>query len=144
MANYGGENYTGFKGVNLRNSAAIRLELDGGLAGTLSAKASPDSSRSWQFPDKSGSFGITGTFSVDIPIVTSWGETAVTVAGIRAEDALVVQIQKMVSTVTTGRTFPIIAGAKPENGYIYLTFYNPTGTATIGQNGVICSYTAVR
>ena len=32
MANYGGFNFTGFRGVNLRNTAAIRLAGDEGLS----------------------------------------------------------------------------------------------------------------
>ena len=143
MANFGGQNYTTFSGVNLKGTAALRFAADGAFESTLAIAQSLDAARAWRFPDKSGTFGVTGTFTVNLPAVTSWTETAVTVAGIRREDALVVQIRDMGTTVTTGRTFPIIAGARPENGYVYLTFYNPTGTATIYAD-LVCSYTAAR
>lgn len=141
--NLGGFNFTGFSGVNLKNTAAIRFESDGTTSSTLSVRQSLDAARAWSFPDKSGTIPIIGTFAVQLPAVTSWGETAVTVSGIRREDALTCQIKEMGGTVTTGRTFPIIAGARPENGYVYLTFYNPTGTATLYSELVI-SYVAAR
>lgn len=144
MANYGGQNFTSFSGVNVKGTVALRV--GGGASGsesTLSAASDDEGGRSWRFPAKSGAFGITGTFAVNLPAVTSWGETAVTVSGIRREDALLVQIQNMGTTVTTGRTFPIIAGARAEDGYVYLTFYNPTGTATIYAD-LVCAYTAMR
>ena len=143
MATYGGFNFTGFKGVNLRNSAAIRIEGDGGKVGTLSIASSQDGDRAWRFPDKSGTFGISGTFAVQMPAVTSWGETMVTISGLRREDAFTCQIRDMGGTVTTTRTFPIIAGARPENGYVYLTFYNPTVTATI-YSELVLSYVVSR
>ena len=143
--NIGGQNFTTFSAVNLKGSAAIRFAMDGGFESTLSVKPTLEAARSYVFPDKSGTFGVTGTFSVDLPAITSWGETAVTVTGLRREDALIVQIRDMGNgTVTTGRTFPIIAGARPENGYVYLTFYNPTGTATLAITGMVCSYTTAR
>lgn len=96
-------------------------------------------------PAKSGGIGVTGTFSVDMPAITSWSETAVTVTGIRREDALVVTMQGLgQGTVTTGRTFPFIGAARPENGYVFLTFINPTATATLALTGIICSYTSFR
>lgn len=144
MANYNGQNFTSFTGVNTKGTIALRFTADvGGNESTLSVRPSQDAARAWVFPDKSGTFGVTGTFAVNLPAVTSWGETMVTVAGIRREDALVVQIRDMGGTVTTGRTFPIIAGARPENGYVYLTFVNPTGTATL-YSDLVCSYTTMR
>jgi len=142
MATHNKQDYTGHRGVNLNGSTAIRFD-SGFAAGTMKADLSEGLNRAYQLPNKSGTFGVTGTFAVNLQAITSWGETAVTVSGIRREDGLIVQIRDMGATVTTGRTFPIIAGARPENGYIYMTFYNPTGTATL-YSDIVCSYTAVR
>lgn len=144
MANYGGQNFTSFSGVNIKGTVVLRAGGGAsGSEGTLSVSSDDEGSRAWRFPAKSGAFGVTGTFAVNLPAVTSWGETMVTVSGIRREDALIVQIRDMGGTVTTGRTFPIVAGARPENGYVYLTFYNPTGTATL-YSDLVCSYTTMR
>lgn len=151
MANYGGENYTNFRGVNLRNTAAIRVEMDGGLAGTLSAKASPDASRAWQFPDKSGTFPIMGTFRVQFPTITATSNifsTVVTVSGIRSEDAVVVQLNKGVSAgydvlaVGSGSTARILNAVVPGDGQLTLGFINMG--ATTGYADLIYSYLAVR
>lgn len=140
--NIGGQDFTNFRAVNLRGSTGIRLQA-GNAGATIKADLSEGLDRAYTFPNKSGTFPITGTFTVNLQAITSWGETAVTVSGIRREDALVCQIRDMGNTVTTGRTFPIIAGARPENGYIYLTFYNPTGTATL-YSDLVVTYTAAR
>lgn len=145
MANYGSENYTNFKGVNLRNTAFLRAELDGGFAGTVSVKPSPDTNRAWQFPDKSGTLPISGTFVVQLAAIGagSWSGTSVTVSGIRAEDALVCSVQDPFNTVTTDRVQAFLAGATPANGGVYLTFMNPSATATI-PNELIIAYCAAR
>lgn len=143
MANYGGFNFTSFRGVNLKNTAAIRIEGDGGKVGTLAVRSSQSADRQWFLPDKNGTLPITGTFAVNLPAVTSWGETMVTVTGLRTEDALVCNVQNQCATVTTGRTFPILTGASAQNGYVYLTFYNPTGTATL-YTDLVVAYTVAR
>lgn len=140
--NLGGSNYTNFRAIRLRETAAIRLVSDS-MESTLAIRDSMEAARVWYFPDKSGTVGLIGTFTVNLPAVTSWGETAVTISGLRREDAFVCQIKDMGNTVTTGRTFPIIAGARPENGYVYLTFYNPTGTATL-YGDLVLSYVVAR
>lgn len=149
--NLNGLNFTGFQNVRVRgtgtDAGAVRFVTSvGGFEGTLSANASSsytEANHQWKLANKSGGIGITGTFAVQLQAVTSFAETAVTVSGIRREDAVICQIQDMGGTVTTGRTFPIIAGARPENGYLYLTFYNPTGTATL-YAPMVLAYTAFR
>lgn len=148
MANYGGENYTNFKGINFKNTGFIRAELDGGLNGTLSVKASPDASLAWQFPAKSGTFPITGTFTVDLPTVLTNKQvysTLVTVSGIRAEDALTVSFVGETGTYTYGgsTTMYILSAAKPGNGNITLTFQN-LGQGTGYLDDLIFAYTAAR
>lgn len=143
------------KGANFTNFQNLRLRGTGGLSGrVLLTGAGFDSTLSVSTLQEADSaavvtgrpvvnIGSTGTFAVTLQAITSFGETAVTVSGIRREDAVVCQIQDMGGTVTTGRTFPIIAGARPENGYLYLTFYNPTGTATLYAPMTV-AYTAFR
>ena len=152
MATYGGFNYTNFKAVNLRTTGALRLEMDGGFAGTLAAKASPDTDKQWYLPDKSGSIGITGTFTVNLPAITGllaagtdvYG-TNVTVTGVRAEDAIVCTIQNMIATgaSTTNRGVALLGGCQAGNGGVYLTFVNPTASATVYKD-IIMAYTIVR
>lgn len=147
--NINGSNFTNFQHLRVKGDSggpgAVRFVANSSSEGTLSLSPTyVEGSKQWLLPTKSGGIGITGTFSVDLPAITSWSETAVTVSGIRREDALIVQVQDMTYTVTTGRTFPIIAGARPENGYVYLTLYNPTGTATIAGPTMVCAYTAFR
>lgn len=128
--NLGGFNFTNFRGVNLRNTAAVRLEMDGGFAGTVAARSSPDTNRQWFFPDKSGTFPIMGTFRVQFPASIAEGEfsTAVTVSGIRAEDALVVQLNGVGVAGTTygfaNSTGWIMTQAIPTNGGITLMMHN--------------------
>ena len=145
MANYGGFNFTGFRGVNLRNSAAVRLEGDGGFVGTLSVRAAQDANREWMLPDKSGTVPIAGTFTVQLPAIVggNWGETSVVVAGIRVEDALVCSVTDTFNTVTTERVQAFLAGSSPRNGGIHLTFMNPSASATI-YNELILAYCAAR
>ena len=144
---FSGQPYTGFRGVNLKGSTYIRLEGGGATAGTLTFDSSENISRAWRFPNKSGTFPVSGTFTVGLPAIaaSSYGETAVTVSGIRREDALVVTIQNLGGTTVTAtnRTYPFIAGARAENGYTYLTFYNPSTTATTAAE-IVLAYAAVR
>uniref|UniRef100_A0A7V3JAM7 Uncharacterized protein n=1 Tax=candidate division CPR3 bacterium TaxID=2268181 RepID=A0A7V3JAM7_UNCC3 len=140
--NYGGFNYTNFRGINLKNTAAIRLEMDGGLAGTLSVKSSPDASRAWQFPDKSGTFGVTGTFTVSVPYgacaTSAVYSTVVTVPGVRAEDAIVCTLQDALSTAGIA-----LVGAVPGNGSVTLYFSNTSG-ATLNVLEKTVAYTIAR
>lgn len=145
MATYGGFNFTNFKGVRLRNTAAIRIVGDGGIESTLSVKPSQDTARAWQFPDKSGTFGVTGTVEVNLPAVSahSTSDTNVVVSGVRAEDAVVATIQNGAATGITTRGMVVLAGAQAGNGGINLTFVEVTGTATVYEDLVV-AYTIVR
>lgn len=146
MANYGGQNYTSFSAVNLKGSAALRLSVGAsGMESTVSTKSDDEGSRAWQFPAKSGTFPIMGTFAVQLPSgVAAFFSTAVTVSGIRAEDAVVVQLN---SPASIGYDFDnstayILVSARPTNGGLTLFFNNPgNATAYIEQ---VCSYVAMR
>lgn len=147
MAIYGGENFTNFKGVNFKNTAFIRVEGDGGVASTFSVKPSQDAGRAYIFPDKSGSIPIMGTFQVQLPSIAEVHySTAVTVSGIRAEDALIVQFNGVgVAGTTYGfeqSTGYILKQAVPGNGSIKLYFHN-LGNAT-GYTDMTMSYLACR
>jgi len=140
----GGQDYTNFRAVNLRGSAQIRLQADA-VGATIRADLSEGLDRAYTFPNKSGTFPISGTFSVQLPAITgaNWAGTSVTVSGIRTEDALVCTLQDTFNTVTTERAIPFLAGATPANGGVFLLFYNPVSTASI-YNELIIAYTAVR
>lgn len=145
--NVGGFNFTNFKGVRLKNTAAIRLVSDGN-AGTLAIKEY-DSDREWFFPNKSGTFPIAGTFTVNMPSVAalSTSGTNVTISGVRAEDGLICTVQNMGTTLVAqdfgAVGFAFLAGAQAGDGGAYLTFVNPTTTATMLTDYVV-AYAAVR
>lgn len=148
--NLNGKNFTNFQNLrvkgDLNSAGVIRFAgpSAGGFESTLAVSSLQEANSAATLDARPVvRVGTTGTFSVNMPAITSWSETAVTVSGIRREDAVLCQIQDMMGTVTTGRTFPIIAGARPENGYLYLTFYNPTATATIAHSFTV-AYTAFR
>lgn len=151
MASYGNANYTNFHGVNLKDTAAIRFAADGGFESTLSIAQSLDAARAYRLPDKSGTFPIMGTFRVQFPTITSTSNvfsTVVTVAGIRAEDALVVQLNSGVSAgydvlaVGSGVTARILNAVTPGNGQITMGFLN--NGLTTGYADLIYSYLAMR
>jgi len=144
MSTYNGENYTGFRGVNLKNSAVIRVESEG-YAGTLAVKNAADQAYAWYFPQKSGTFPIMGTFSVQLPTATAAEfNTIVTVTGIRTEDALVVLPNKHNSAAYgfENTTSYILTAVQPGDGQITLFFTN-LGNAT-GYVDQWYSYLAAR
>ena len=144
MSTIGGQDYTGLRALNLKGSTSIRLQA-GSAAGTVSADLSEGVDRAYKFPNKSGTFPVSGTFIVQLPAITggNWAGTSVTVTGIRTEDALVCSVQDPFNTVTTERVQAFLAGATPANGGVYLTFMNPSASATI-YNEMIVAYTAAR
>ena len=151
MSTKGGFDYTGLRGVDLKNTAAIRLQSDGGYTGTVSMAASADADRAYRFPDKSGTFPIMGTFNVQFPTITSTSNTfstIVTVAGIRAEDAVVVMLNSGISAaysvvgMGSGATARILNSVTPGNGNVTLGFIN-NGLTTV-YSDLIYSYLAVR
>ena len=152
MATYNGQDFTSFRGVNIRSSIAMRFAADvAGNESTLSVRPSLDAARTYFFPDKSGTFPIMGTFLVQYPAVTSTSNvfsTIVTVSGIRAEDALVVQLNRGatagydVMAVGSGSTARILNAVTPGNGNITLGFIN-NGLST-GYTELVYSYLAMR
>ena len=149
MAVFGGSNFTTFSGVNIKNTAAIRFTGDGTTQGTLSVKNSLDAARAWSFPDKTGTFPISGTFTVNLPAITanSVFSTNVTVAGIRTEDAIVAAVQDTFATIGTTswavRGFATLSGCSAANGGVHMTFVNYAATATVYRD-VVVAYTTVR
>ena len=140
----GGENYTNFRAVRLRSSAALRLVGSGGEA-TFSV-SHLEADRAYSFPDKSGRFPIMGTFAVQLPAATAnVFSTIVTVSGIRTEDGLVVMPNRGVSAgynFIAAATYYILLGATPGAGNIELFFRN-AGNATAYLEQVY-SFAAVR
>ena len=147
MANIEGQNYTTFRAVNLKGSTYLRFSVDPS-AGTFSADQI-EASRAWRFPDKSGTFGISGTFTVNVPAIAAFSvhSTNVTVSGIRTEDAMVCNIQNTFGTIGTTswavRGFAVLGGCQAANGGVHLTFVNFADTATVYRD-VIMAYTAMR
>jgi len=144
MATYSGFDFTTVRGVNLKNSAAIRVQSEG-FTHTVGVKNAADQDLAWYFPQKSGTFPIAGTFEVNLPAMTAATEygTNVTITGIRVEDGLVCSIQKMGTTGLSERAYPLIAGVQPGAGGALITFFNPSASATVYSDLTI-AYAAVR
>ncbi len=140
MATYGGQDFTTFRGVNLRGSIALRLAADViGNESTLSAQPSLDTARAWKLPDKSGILPVAGTIAIQVPAISASSvlSTVVTVAGVRAEDSIQCDFQQTY-TVTGTRGLPGIITAVPGNGNITLQIANSSnGTATIYFENVL-------
>lgn len=150
MATYGGVNFTNFNAVNLRGSVVLRAQA-GAVAGTFRVDHM-EADRAWSFPDKSGRFGVMGTFAIQLPALaasTSFQSTTVTVSGIRSEDGLVCMFNSGTSAGygdlnngAGGGTSRILMRAEPGAGNITLYFAN-LGVAT-GYVQYNMSYAAVR
>lgn len=151
MSNYSGSNFTNFQNVNLRGTAGnpgvVRSETASGFATTVSfSTTTADANYAVTLPNKTGGIGITGTFFCQLGVVAGgYAETMVTITGLRREDAFFAAVRDLGGTTVTAstRTYPILIGARPENGYAYLTFYNPTGTSTVFTD-LVLGYTAYR
>ena len=144
MANFGGFNFTGFRGVNLKNTAIIRVDSDG-VAGTLAMKEL-DTARQWFLPNKSGTFPISGTFTINLPAIVAgdFSRTAVAVTGIRTEDAVLVTIQgDPLKNLGAIQNPAQLIATSAGNGSLTLTFASLGGTTTAYQD-IICAYTSVR
>ncbi len=139
-------NFTGFRGVFLKNTAAVRLPLDGGFNGTVSIPAGAEADQAWTFPLKSGTFPIMGTFGIQLPaLVGAHYSTIVTVTGIRAEDAVMVQFNGPATGTTYGfeqATGFIVKQVIPQNGGLRIYIQNP-GNSTV-YTDMVMSYLAVR
>lgn len=147
MSTIGGQDYTNFRAVNLRGSTTIRL-AGTDVAGTVRVDHI-EADRAWSFPDKSGRFGVSGTFTVNVPAISanSVHSTNVAVSGIRTEDAVICAIQNTFATIGTTnwavRGIAGLVGAQAANGGVHLTFANFAATATVYADLTI-GYTAVR
>ena len=145
MATYGNQNYTGFQAVNLKGSVFLRVGHNDPYQGTMGFLGnSLDGDRAWKFPNKSGTFPIAGTFQVQLPAAqaAAFFSTIVTVAGITAEDALIVQLNDTQGYDFENSTGHILLCSKPGAGQVTLTFAN-LGNAT-GYVQMNASYIAVR
>ena len=146
MSTIGGQDFTNFQAVNVRGSTALRLQV-GSAAATFRAELSEGVDRAYSFPNKSGTFPIMGTFRVQFPAaVAAAFSTIITVSGIRAEDALVAQLNGVgASGLTYGfasSTGYVMVQAIPGNGQITLQMQNlGNATAYVDLTG---SYLAMR
>ena len=153
--NIGGRSFTSFQNVNLKGleqtaqiaSPILRLQFGGtttNFAGTVTVNTTYiDADKAWTLPAKSGTFPISGTFSVDFPGIaatTYTFSTAVTVSGIRVEDGITVTPNATFAASATAR---ILIGAVPTADVITLYFAN-IGSAANGLYAQTFSYTAVR
>lgn len=157
----GGSNYTNFENLRIFGSATttglrgstgiVRFAGLNANEGTLTI-TTLDGDRYWELPNKSGRFPIMGSFAIQLPLIsatTDMQSTVVTVGGITAVDALVVQVNGGTSTGygavnlgASGATSRILFRALPGAGNITLTFAN-LGVST-GYVEYVCSYVAVR
>ena len=152
MANYGGRNFTGFSNVNLKGSGedpgVLRTEVNGFAATVSVSETYADQALAWSFPAKSGTFPIMGTFRVQLPATSTsvtLFSTAITVSGIRTEDAVAVFPNKGASAgysfTNSGGTARALIACEAGDGQIVLTFQN---TGTTGYVDQIYSYLAMR
>ncbi|MEK7178323.1 MAG: hypothetical protein AAB721_01550 [Patescibacteria group bacterium] len=148
MATLGDQEYSHARAFNLYGSTALRFWADP-AAGTLKAELSEGLNRAWTFPNKSGTFGISGTFTVNVPAIAAFSvhSTNVTVVGVRTEDGIVAAIQNTFATIGTTswavRGIAALVGCQAANGGVHMTFANFADTATVYKD-VIIAYTAVR
>ena len=151
----GGSSYTNFENVRLYGTTSgtgnIRFAGQNASEGTLTI-TTLDGARYWELPNKSGRFPIMGSFAIQVPAIaatTGLQSTVVTVGGITAPDALVVQVNGgtsagygAINNGTSGATSRILFQALPGAGNITITFAN-LGVAT-GYVEYVCSYLAMR
>ncbi len=152
MSVVGNKNYTNFRNVRVRGEGEPRgsvgtagtldfVDATGAVEGTLSIGSNLDAGRAWAFPNRSGRFSTSGSFSVDFPGIAATTfsfSTVVTVAGITAQDSVTVTLNSAL-TSTARIQVAAVAGA----GNITLYFVN-IGAAANGLYGVPATYTATR
>lgn len=154
MSSIGGKNFSNFQNVRVKGEldgvvapGAIRFVATSAFESTMAVSSNAEANYNYQLPARSGGFGVTGTFLVQLPSIAafSYGETMVTVSGMRREDALVCAIRDIMETAVTLTTkaYPILSGTRPENGFINLTFVNPSTTAT-SYGAMVLGYTTFR
>ena len=150
MSTIGDRSFTNFQNVNLKGNSKtgstdpgiVRVE-GGGFAGTASVNTTYfDQNIAWTLPAKSGTLPISGTFSVDLPIVaaTTYAySTIVTVTGVLVEDGVTCT---MGSVASTGQ---ILVGAKPTAANSITLYFVNIGSATTSDTKTYTvGYTLVR
>ena len=154
--NINGQNFTNFQNLRVKGSgtdgtagspgpAAVRIVATSGLESTLTVNTTyQDSNYRWYLPAKSGVIGVTGTIVVGVEAVGALTvySTNIVISGIRAEDGFVATIQNSGGT-TGAKGHLFLAGARPSNSGVALTFVNPLASATV-QGEVVLAYTIVR
>lgn len=152
--NLNGQNFTNFQNVRVKGDAsqggAIRFAgtSAGGFESTLSVSPRQEANSSALLDARPiVQVGTTGTIFVQLGVVAASGylETMVTIPGMRRGDALFAGIRDLGGTTVTvtSRSYPILAGSRPEDGYANLLFINPSTTATVFTD-LIIGYTAFR
>lgn len=149
--NIEGKNFTNFQNVRVVGSGgspgAVRVVGTSGFESTLSLNETyVDANYQHTLPAKSGLLGISGTFTVNLPAITTqnYAETFAVVAGLRAEDGFIASMMNSSETsVTTNRGRAFLMSARPSATGIDMMFYNPTGTSTVYGDHII-AYTAFR
>jgi len=144
MANFGNQSFTGFKGVDLQGSTFVRVGGRDTYQGTIGLTGgSLDGNRGWNFPNKNGTFPIAGTFAIQLPQASAaFFSTIVTVSGITAEDALIVQLNATRGYDFENNTGYVLVSSEPGAGQVTLHFQN-LGNAT-GYVEMVGSYIAMR
>jgi len=153
--NINGQNFSNFqnvrvKGDNNASGGAIRLvgSASGGYESTIAISGLQEANSAVKLDARATvNVGATGTFAVQLPAIAafSYGETMVTITGIRKEDAFNCSVQNVMETAVTLTTkaYPFLAGARAENGFVNLTFVNPSTTST-SYGVMVLGYTAFR
>ena len=144
--NLGGYNYTNFQNVRVKGNnsggpGTVRFQAASDFEQTLVANADyTDADKTITLPAKTGTVGVTGTFTVNLPGVAATTfaySTVVTVTGIRSEDGLVCTLQDAADS-----TARILSGATAGAGAITLYFLNVG--AAVNADDFVVAYTAVR
>ncbi len=149
MATYGTGDFTNFRNVRVRGNVgdaggdpgAIRFVATSAFESTMAVSSGAEGNYAYTLPAKNGGFGVTGTMAVQLGVIAASGylETMVTVAGLRREDAFFAGVRDLGGTTVTvtSRSYPVLGGARPENGYVNLLFINPSTTATVFTDMVL-------
>lgn len=150
--NIGGRDYTTFRNLRVRGQGVPQssngvagivnfVDATGSVEGTLTVGSNLDAGRSWTFPNRSGRFCTSGSFSVDFTAIAATTfnfTTQVAVTGITAQDQVTVTMNAALTS-----TARILVGAVAGAGVITLYFVN-IGSAANGLYSVPAAYTAVR
>lgn len=139
--------YLRVAGAGLSIGTGFIEVVRGSYSSTLAINSYQDKDYAISLPSKSGQIGVSGTFTVNLPVIgaASYTETAFVLSGIRAEDGLVCSLMSnsYETAVTTNRGFVMLGQARPSATGIDMVFLNPSATATVVQSPII-AYTVFR